>query len=112
MMYKLVNRKPVPVPNAMSDAGSIVDGSVMLEDNRRVANDFIIDDGKRIHVSTVFLGIDHGFEDEPILFETMVFGSRVIWQERCATWDEAIAQHATVIARLLQNSKTAKLEKE
>lgn len=36
-----------------------------------------------IHVSTVFLGIDHNFSDEglPVLFETMVFGGP--YDEHC-----------------------------
>lgn len=62
--------------------------------DRHVANDVI--NGKRI--STVFMGLDHNFGDDGKLeiFETMVFqvGS---WDEelcwRCATWDEAEAQH-------------------
>ena len=63
----------------------------------------------RVTVSTVFLGIDHGWTDEgrPIVFETMVFGGPLDQhQERCATWREAKAQHervcAMVRARVLQ----------
>jgi hypothetical protein len=47
-------------------------------------------------VSTVFLGLDHNYEDngEPILFETMIFGGKHDqYQTRCSTWDEAIIQH-------------------
>lgn len=49
-------------------------------------------------VSTVFLGLDHGWRGEPMLFETMVF-----WaagdsdeQDRCSTWLEAEAMHAAM----------------
>jgi hypothetical protein len=53
-------------------------------------------------ISTVFLGIDHGFIEEgpPILFETMVFcqGSRSDLEcERYATWDQAVAGHNAMV---------------
>lgn len=53
-------------------------------------------------VSTVFLGIDHGFsflsEKRPILFETMIFpeNKKEDWegyQRRCCTKAEALVQH-------------------
>jgi hypothetical protein len=51
-----------------------------------------------VRVSTVFLGLDHGFHgDEPLWFETMVFGGALdqeMW--RCSTWDQAVEQHAAV----------------
>lgn len=55
------------------------------------------------HISTVFLGIDHGFtvEGPPILFETMVFcqGSRSdLEMERYATWAEAVEGHNQMVA--------------
>lgn len=66
--------------------------------NRRVGNDEI----NGLFVSTVFLGLDHGFGGKPQLFETMIFSSdnrRVDgadgyeYQERCSTYDEAEAMH-------------------
>lgn len=55
-------------------------------------------------VSTVFLGLDHNWNDEgvPILFETMIFGmDDEEYQERYATWEEAEKGHeiACEIAR-------------
>lgn len=58
-------------------------------------------------VSTVFLGMDHGWgQGPPILFETMVFqrgpnGSvgTDLACERYATWAEAEAGHAVMVAR-------------
>lgn len=49
-------------------------------------------------VSTIFLRLDHNMEREgpPLLFETMVFESDSMIEEdcrRCATWEEAEAQH-------------------
>jgi hypothetical protein len=66
-------------------------------DNRRVAEDTI----GEARVSTVFLGLDHGYHGTPILFETMVFGGPFDGeQERYATYDEAEAGHAAMVARV------------
>jgi hypothetical protein len=58
-------------------------------------------------VSTVFLGLDHGWEVDapPILFETMVFGG-VLDQEqvRYATWAEAESGHAAMVARVKERT--------
>lgn len=67
--------------------------------DRHVANEIV--NGHR--VSTVFLGIDHGFgrEGPPILFETMVFSAGTFddqWCERCSTWEEAEAMHKRGVA--------------
>jgi hypothetical protein len=64
-------------------------------------------------VSTVFLGINHGFGGPPLWFETMVFESEDAppppeigeklrsrlkeMQFRYATWDEATEGHETVV---------------
>lgn len=50
-----------------------------------------------VRVSTVFLGLNHRWgPGPPLLFETMLFSEKrdVDWQERCSTWDEALAMHA------------------
>lgn len=54
-------------------------------------------------VSTAFLGLYHSFVDgaKPLVFETMVFGGE--FDEYCrtyCTWDEAVAGHEDVVARL------------
>jgi len=71
------------------------------ESRRRVA---VTDDvDKMVRVSTVFLGIDHGhgMTDQPILFETMVFGGPLDGEmDRYATWDEAIAGHAAMVEQV------------
>ena len=69
-------------------------------------------------VSTVFLGINHGFgwTVRPLWFETMIFGDddRTIppdaeqllsrWREaqewRYATWDEALSGHASAVTMI------------
>lgn len=67
--------------------------------DRRVAQDSIWG----VEVSTVFLGLDHGWDERepPILFETMVFGG-VLGDIQCryCTWDEAAAGHAATLRRV------------
>lgn len=51
-----------------------------------------------VKVSTVFLGLDHGFDGEVFLFETMVFGGEYDgYCERYSTWDEAEKGHKKAI---------------
>ena len=59
-------------------------------------------------ISTVFLGLDHGFgEGDPILFETHVYRSGhpgdVIYERRCSTWDEALAMHQRALEWFKEN---------
>lgn len=64
---------------------------------RRVKLDIL---GKA-RVSTVFLGLNHNFllADQPLWFETMIFGSKHDeFQNRCATWDHAIAMHDRAVS--------------
>lgn len=53
-----------------------------------------------MHVSTVFIGIDHNFghSGDPLLFETMIFDDHEDgYQERYSTWGEAEAGHARAV---------------
>lgn len=66
--------------------------------NRQVAFEEIL--GKK--VSTVWLGLDHGFlGDRPLVFETMVFSEDESWtdiyMDRYTTWDEALEGHQNAI---------------
>jgi hypothetical protein len=58
-------------------------------------------------VSTVFLGLDHSISPlHPLLFETAVYHDgklQNIW--RCATWPEAQAQHARIVATINDAAK-------
>jgi hypothetical protein len=67
----------------------------MTNPNTQVAHDAIGD----VHVSTVFLGLDHAFfGGPPLLFETMIFGGRHDrTQLRCSTWEKAERQHAKTV---------------
>ena len=64
----------------------------------------------RTVVSTVFLGLDHGYcGGPPILFETMIFGGpHDQYQERYCTWDEAVRGHAVacVLAKVKRKPRT------
>lgn len=59
-----------------------------------------------VRVSTVFLGIDHGWGVSPLIFETMVFTDDKDdhWEQytrRYATWDEAEAGHYATVAAIV-----------
>lgn len=64
--------------------------------NRRVAKTVVSED---VMVSTMFLGVDHSFDDgPPVLFETMVFRDGVgVECERYSTWEEAEAGHTRMV---------------
>lgn len=67
---------------------------------RSVAVDHVGD----VRVSTVFLGLDHGFGayPQPILWETMVFGGKLDQEQaRCSgTREQAEAMHAAMVQRV------------
>lgn len=53
-----------------------------------------------VQVSTVFLVFNHGTEDNPLWFETMVFDRDECKAERSVTWDEALETHNRTVERL------------
>ena len=69
-------------------------------DARRVAREKVV---PGVDVSTVFLGLDHGYGDgPPILYETMVFGGTLDGeQDRYATREQALAGHEAMKQRVL-----------
>lgn len=56
-----------------------------------------------VTVSTVFIGIDHGFrEGPPIVFETMIFGGPEDindWTWRYSSWDDAEIGHKAAVRK-------------
>lgn len=90
--YILHGRRVVPAPDAIAWA------LWMARADRRVGLAVV----GRVRVSTVFLGFDHGNgRAPPILFETMLFGGPSALdqrQRRYATWEQAVAGHARVVA--------------
>lgn len=61
-----------------------------------------------VRVSTVFLGVDHGWGDTaPVLFETMVFGGLLDGEiERYTTYHAAEQGHEAMIERVRQAMAT------
>ena len=52
-------------------------------------------------VSTVFLGLDHGFGGTPLWFETMVFGGPLDQEtERYTTYEAAETGHRLMVERV------------
>lgn len=90
--YVLVDREPVEV-----DMMTWAQQSGLREDWRVGYTEFEED----VHVSTVFLGLDHAWvPGPPLIFETMVFGNADDdeYCVRCSTWDDALMQHREAVA--------------
>lgn len=110
-MYAILKNKQV-VPCTFEewsqwiDATYVAMGEVSAEEARRnfiakrqVANDVLPGD---IRVSTVFLGINHGFCPRPLWFETMVFGGKFDGSmHRYERYEEAEAGHLDMISTVL-----------
>jgi len=91
--YILRGKEPVPASDTL-EWGRWFEN----KDNRRVAFDKVEDEAE---VSTVFVGLDHGFGGTPLLFETMVFGGKLDGeQDRYSTWEEAEAGHKAIVGRV------------
>jgi hypothetical protein len=95
--YTLDGHEAVPVPPHRWE--------MLPLEQRRVAEDTV----SGFWVSTVFLGIDHGWDGEPLLFETGVFavdpdGERAMDEveemSRYATWTEAEVGHLLIVQAL------------
>ena len=100
------NRNPARVSNVL-EWGAWMQGAT-----RHVAKSEV----NGVQVSTVFLGIDHnwGWQDRPVLFETMVFGGKYdLEQERYCTWSEAEAGHERWVAKVEESEQwPASVEEE
>ncbi len=82
--YILNGHEPVIEPDIMKWA------TWFETHSRKVANTEM----KDVSVSTVFLGINHGYDGEILLFETMIFGGEHDGDQwRYSTWDEAVKGH-------------------
>ena len=79
---------------------SIMEWATSFEspETRRVALDKV----GETKVSTVFLGMNHAWDDgPPLIFETMVFGGPLDGeQEQYSTEEQAVAGHAAMLARV------------
>jgi hypothetical protein len=95
--YQLVGKEIVPI----EDDDPIKWAKAFGSDNRHIA----LDEIPGVDVSTVFLGLDHGYGDgPPVLFETMVFGGPYDQNmERYTTYDEAVIGHQKMVAKVMRN---------
>ena len=68
-------------------------------------DDVLTGDGRTMWVSTVWLGLDHGYgrSEQPIIYETMVFvrGMSDEYCQRYTTAELALAGHQLVVSQLL-----------
>jgi hypothetical protein len=99
--YILEGKVPVPVDDLIEWARWFEDAG-----KRRVDRTLVL---RRYDVSTVFLGMDHRFDDDgpPLLFETMIFDrvddSALEYQERTSTWELALQAHARAVEWVLKD---------
>lgn len=88
MCYKLVNK--VVTPCTFEEWSKLFGAKdrVLAKDNVNC-----------LEVSTVFIGLAHGFwGQEPLVFETMIFGDIPIgYQVRHCTWDQAVEGHLRAV---------------
>lgn len=91
--YILDGHTPVPV-DTFTISGLLRWGQMLEHESRVVKQEYV----GPFFISTVFLGIDHGwgFQEKPILFESMVFGAKNEYMLRYPTWDEAEEGHRII----------------
>ncbi len=67
---------------------------------------------ENILISTVFLGLDHGYGKAPEVFETMIFGlgDEDEYREQYSTWNAAKQGHARAINYVLSKGWPKKEE--
>jgi hypothetical protein len=93
--------QPVPCPDLLTWARWYETA------NRRIAQDLDEgDEGKRVRVSTVFLGLDHNRGDgPPVLWETLVFGGELDGEmQRYSSLADALAGHQAMCERVKQQT--------
>jgi hypothetical protein len=92
--YILDGHRPVPCDDLLEW------GKFFESADRIVKSDMV----KGVHVSTVFLGLDHSFGyGPPILFETMIFGGPMdMYQERYRSWEGAVCGHDKALKKCIR----------
>ena len=85
------------------EAASALEGAKAFDDPRRIVAQQEIGN---VRVSTIFLGLDHGFgEGPPLLWETMIFGgTHDKDQWRYSSRADAVAGHEAAVALVLSDS--------
>ena len=80
------------------------DSTAAFRGDRTVAKETI----NNVDISTVFLGINHGWGDKILLFETMIFGGEFDQEtNRYGTWDEAEIGHKAMVEKVKQATKSS-----
>jgi hypothetical protein len=100
--YILEGHKPVPCDD-------LIKWAEWIENAHRTGEIIVKSDMvKGAHVSTVFLGLDHGFRwfqqaRRPLLFETIIFGGPMaMYQNRYSTWVGAEHGHNQAVKKCIQ----------
>jgi hypothetical protein len=87
--WYILDDDDTPIPSNITD---YVEWEKANPERRIVKQDVVGD----IHVSTVFLGLDHRWwsSDTPVLWETMIFeGKHDQYQERYTSYKDALEGH-------------------
>jgi len=79
------------------------DNRVALDEleNWKLKKQFPFIEKEKVIISTVFLTFDHSFgmSEEPVLFETMIFGGKHDgYQTRYTTWESAKMSHELIVS--------------
>lgn len=98
MIYGVLKDKKV----VRMEGGDQLAWARSFEEKDRVVARTVLNKRRRIFVSTIFLGIDHGWSS-PQWFETMVFGTSIHQaQNRYETYEEAEEGHKRMVKRARQ----------
>lgn len=95
-IYYILDEQKQPVP-----AASALECERFIRDEKKRTVGSVQLAGSDIHVSTVFLGIDHGWQGPPVVFETMVYGGPLDnFCRRYCTYAEAVDGHRCIVETL------------
>ena len=95
------NNKPIPCPNTMDYLRWVESHSDKVGPDGCTLRIGLTDINDKVYVSTVYLGLNHGFGDsDPVLWESMVFGhDEDEVQVRYKTHDEAVKGHDKLVKK-------------
>jgi hypothetical protein len=105
MAWYILDNNNKPVAKPVSEAAEWLDE----HPSRKIVKQEDIDG---IHVSTVFLGLDHAMPWEkdktPVLWETMIFGGThdQEYQERYTSYEDAVEGHKVAVQIAINSLKT------
>ncbi len=90
--WYILNKRNKPISKPVLEAAKWLGNN---PEKRIVKQEYIGD----IKVSTVFLGLDHGWNSSvPVLWETMIFGGEHDqYQERYTSYEDAVEGHQKAI---------------